>query len=87
MLFYIVYASQDGLWQQLWGQAVPCPAAQQRPLLDAEREGELALDWLDTLPPSLVWQQLSAIALGGAIALLARCDGALLPPAAERMHG
>ena len=76
---------QDSLWACMWREAAPCPAAKQRPLMDAEREGERVLDWLETLPPARVWQELLAIALSSAIALLARCEGALLPDATLRL--
>lgn len=72
---------KGGLWRQLWEGAQPCPAAAQKPLLDAEREGERVLDWLDNLEPSSAFQQLLSIALSTSIALLASCSGALLPQA------
>ena len=73
------------MWQHLWAETKACPAARQRPLLDAVREGERVLDWLDTLPPSLVWQELLVIALSSAIALLGHVSGALLPDAAQSL--
>ncbi|KAK9813462.1 hypothetical protein WJX73_000174 [Symbiochloris irregularis] len=78
-------AAQDGLWRQLWSEAQPCPAAEQRPLLDSEMEGERVLDWLESLGPEAVWQQLCAVAYSCASALLARSDGALVPAAAQRL--
>lgn len=77
--------AQGSLWQTLWAEAHPRPAAKQKPLLDAEREGERVLDWLETLPPETLWQELQAVALSSSIALLARCSGVLLPDAAARL--
>ena len=77
---------QGCLWQQLWREAPAQPAALQRPLWDALAQGELALDWLDTLQPAAWWDALLAAALSAALARLAMCAGALLPPAAALLH-
>jgi hypothetical protein len=48
----------QNLWQQLWSRARPIPASLQRPLFNAEREGEKALHWLENLQPRQVLQHL-----------------------------
>ena len=49
--------TQQSLWQQLWQRARPIPASQQKPLFHAEREGEKALHWLESLSPNDLLQQ------------------------------
>lgn len=77
-------ADPANAWHQLWRQALPCPAAQQKPLLDAQLEGERVLHWLETLPPAALLDQLTVAALSAALAALAASDGARLP-AAQRV--
>ena len=62
------------------------PADQQQPLWDPLREGELVLDWLDTLQPAAWWDGLIAAAVSEALTRLALCPGALLPPAAAHLQ-
>ncbi|KAL4859894.1 26S proteasome non-ATPase regulatory subunit 13 A [Chlorella vulgaris] len=63
-------ASEGNTWQQLWAAAVPMPAAAQRPLFDAELEGERALHFLETLPPPALFAELLSLGFSAAVQLL-----------------
>ena len=62
-------------WRGVWEASAPCPASSQRPLFDAEAEGERALHWLETLPPAAAWRELVPLAAAAAAALLAAGSG------------
>ncbi len=62
-------------WRGVWEASAPCPASSQRPLFDAEAEGERALHWLETLPPEAAWRELVPLAAAAAAALLAAGSG------------
>jgi hypothetical protein len=66
----IATALQGNTWQQLWAAAVPMPAAAQRPLFDAELEGERALHFLETLPPPALFAELLSLGFSAAVQLL-----------------
>lgn len=69
----------------MWEGAPEAAAAEQRPLLDPEREGERVVHHLETLPPLQAWDDLLAVAFSTAARMLAVADGASLPPAAAQL--
>ncbi len=71
-----------GVWQLLWETTEACPAARQKLLMDPEVEAEKVLHFLETLPPSDLFDQLPAIAMATALSLLAETSGARLDQAA-----
>ncbi|KAK9830325.1 hypothetical protein WJX72_011020 [[Myrmecia] bisecta] len=77
---------QGGLWRQLWEQTAARPAAEQKPLMDPELEGERVLHYLETLPPAAIWDQLLAVGLSTTLHLLGQSVGAQLPAAAQALH-
>ena len=78
-------AAAGGAWRRLWAAARAAPAARQRPLMDARAAGERALHYLETLPPAALLDQLVAVAVSEAAALLGACGGARLAPAARAL--
>ena len=52
-------------WVDLWAEAKPCPAAEQRPLFDRTAVTAKALHYLETLRPSELLEQLITVALSG----------------------
>lgn len=70
---------QGGLWQTMWDAAVPQQAAEQKPLMDAQLEGERALHHLETAAPVAVLDQLLSTAAAAAAPLLSACPGGQLP--------
>lgn len=75
-------APPGNAWQQLWDAAPAQPASAQRPLLNAQKEGEAVLHYMETLAPGSLFSQLLAAAVAEALALLAASRGAALPAAA-----
>lgn len=69
--------------EEIWDRATPVSAGDQRPLWNAQLEGERTLHWLETLPPDSAWHQLLLAGVGAAAAILSRCQGAALPAAAD----
>lgn len=65
------------LWQQLWKQAEPIPALKQKPLFDAQAEGEQILNWLENIKPAELFNQLLGIALGNIFCLFSRVSRSL----------
>ena len=54
--------SQNNTWKTLWRDAPIVPASKQKPLFDPIREGERALEYLDTAPPPEIFAQILAAA-------------------------
>jgi len=79
------------LWHQLWRSSKPIPACRQRPLFDPSLEGEQVLNWLETIEPSLLFTQLTGIAIQNVICALARTNtsGEAIPAVVasiQRLH-
>jgi Rab3 GTPase-activating protein catalytic subunit len=74
-------AAADNVWAQLWAEAVPAAAAEQRPLQDPTAAGESVLHWLETVAPADLFAALLAAAASAAGGLLAAAPGAALPSA------
>lgn len=71
---------QGGIWLEMWEAALPVPAAQQKPLMDPQLEGERVMHWFETtVTPADLWLQLAPVALSTSAALLAACDSHSLP--------
>ncbi|XP_043724681.1 rab3 GTPase-activating protein catalytic subunit isoform X2 [Telopea speciosissima] len=49
-------------WRQIWNEAPPLPASEQKPLLDPDREGEKVLHYLETLRPHQLLEQMVSTA-------------------------
>ncbi|KAG9158688.1 hypothetical protein Leryth_023116 [Lithospermum erythrorhizon] len=49
-------------WRNLWNEAPSIPASEQKPLLDANQEGEKILHYLETLKPHLLLEQMVSTA-------------------------
>ena len=73
------------LWSVLWGATQPVPASQQRPLFDADREANEALDQLDATSPAELLRHLLRETAEGAIAALATSPLFQLSPRARGM--
>lgn len=70
----------------MWEAALPVPAALQKPLMDAQLEGERVLHWFETtVTPADLWTQLAPIALSTSAALLASCESRSLPVIAAEL--
>jgi hypothetical protein len=54
--------SANNTWKTLWRDAPIVPASRQKPLFDPIREGERALEYLDTAPPPEIFAQILAAA-------------------------
>ena len=54
--------SANNTWKTLWRDAPIVPASRQKPLFDPIREGENALEYLDTAPPPEIFAQILAAA-------------------------
>ncbi|KAL4425754.1 hypothetical protein ABPG75_009770 [Micractinium tetrahymenae] len=80
-------AADGNAWQQLWASAAPLPAARQRPLLDPQLEGERALHFLETLPPTALFAELLAVGCSAAVQLLRAAGPAAELPAVQRQLG
>jgi len=65
-------AVADGLWAQLWTQATPVAAAQQKPLQDACATGEATLHSLEMMSPADVFAGIFACATTAVGHLLSR---------------
>ena len=68
------------IWQQLWKESQPLPAARQTPLFDAAVEGEQVLNYLEHIDTRLLFSHLFGITLQNALCTLARTQ-----PVAERI--
>jgi Rab3 GTPase-activating protein catalytic subunit len=79
-------AAPGNLWAQLWSEARPAAAAEQKPLQDAVAAGESALHWMETLAPADVFASLLGAAGGAVGALLAAAPGAAAPSAAAALR-
>ena len=79
-------AVRDGLWAQLWAQAPPLAAAEQKPLQDACAAGEAALHSLEMMPPADVFASLLACGAAAVGALLDSSEGSALPSASGQLH-
>ncbi|KAL1523716.1 hypothetical protein AB1Y20_018646 [Prymnesium parvum] len=58
------------LWAELWEAALPVPAAQQRPLFDADREGQIVLHQLEVLSVHALLPQLVQAAIESVCSLV-----------------
>lgn len=74
-----IHTMQAGLWRTMWNATVPQQAAEQKPLMDAQLEGERALHHLETAAPVAVLDQLLSTAAAAAAPLLSACPGGQLP--------
>ena len=79
-------AVRDGLWAQLWAQAPPQAAAEQKPLQDACAAGEAALHSLEMMPPADVFASLLACGAAAVGAMLGSSEGCSLPTATAQLH-
>lgn len=61
-------------WRDLWAEAKPCPAAEQRPLFDRTAETAKALHYLETLRPAELLEQLITVALSGFLNMFSAVD-------------
>lgn len=59
-------------WHQLWSKAKAVPVSRQKPLFDAEKEGELALHFLETIPPAVLFGELITLGFSAGGFLLSR---------------
>lgn len=73
------------LWRVLWEGTQPLAAAKQRPLFDAEREAQVALDRLDRLSSRPLLAHLLHATIDGALAALATSPFVSLSPRAPAM--
>jgi len=80
-------AAADNVWKQLWAEATPAAAAEQRPLQDPMAAGESVLHWLETVAPADLFAALLAAAAAATGALLAAAPGAALPSADTALRG
>lgn len=79
----------DNRWETYWKEVSPCPAAQQTPLMDPLVEGERAMHYLETIPPSELFEQLIPAGFIGALGCLLRAPCTSIPPvhdALEKFH-
>ncbi|GMH42664.1 hypothetical protein BSKO_10583 [Bryopsis sp. KO-2023] len=67
-------------WKQHWQEVEPCPAARQIPLMDPLVEGERAMHYLETIPPSELFHQMIHVGFLGMLGCLQRSQSAELPP-------
>jgi len=67
------------VWHRLWSKAKPVPVSRQKPLFDAEKEGELALHFLETIPPAVLFGELITLGFSAGGLLLSRAPAAAAP--------
>jgi len=63
-------------WHHLWSKAKAVPVSRQKPLFDAEKEGELALHFLETIPPAVLFGELITLGFSAGGLLLSRAPAA-----------
>lgn len=73
-------------WDTYWKEVSPCPAAQQTPLMDPLVEGERAMHYLETIPPSELFEQLIPAGFIGALGCLLRAPCMSIPPIHESLE-
>jgi Rab3 GTPase-activating protein catalytic subunit len=65
-------------WADTWEEAEPIPAYDQEPLFDAENTVEMALDYLETLHPASLLNQIMAVNIGSAYFIMVTSAGKAL---------
>lgn len=66
-------------WKQYWDEVAPCPAHRQQPLMDPLVEGERAMHYLETIPPSELFEQLLHVGFIGSFDCLKHASCADIP--------
>lgn len=68
--FFILMETRD-FWSSAWDEAQPLPASEQKPLFDAHKTVEMAIDDLENIHPAILLNQVMAVNLASAYFMLA----------------
>jgi Rab3 GTPase-activating protein catalytic subunit len=71
---HILTATRD-FWSNTWDEATSCPASEQKPLFDVCSTVEIALDYLETMHPANLLNQVMAVNLATANFVLSSSAG------------